>query len=450
MATDGWKKSMGKDLYDVTVIGGGPGGYAAAVRSAELGLRVALVERGDLGGECLNRGCIPTKSMLAASALYRRMRDGASALGVVADNVSFDYSQVLRHRDAVVTRLRMGFGQMIAARKIALFRGTASFASSTMIDIVDNLGAKRSIAFRHAVIATGSAAVLPSILPRSPRIVDSAGFLALTQLPARLLVLGGGVLGCEFATLAAQFGVSVTLVEQCDTILPDLDDDARSLVLESFNSLGVRVRTGTTLADIETDDDGVYGQVGNDEVYGDILLVATGRRPATDGLNLAIADVAADAHGIQVDTRCHTSAPHIFAVGDVTKGSPQVANFATWQGRVAAENSAGNSAECVGVVPSCVFTSPELALAGLTETTAARGGIPVRATKTSFSWNGRALAEGDSRGFVKKVLAVSDGRLVGVEIAGPHASELIASVAAAICGTCPPPHPSLSESAFLA
>ena len=437
---------MENDLYDVVVIGGGPGGYAASIRAAELGLRVALVEKAYLGGECLNRGCIPTKAMLAAAGLYHRMCHGASALGVVADDIRFEYGQVIRHRDTVVARLRSGFGLMIAAHKVVLLRGAATFMSPTTLDVAEDSDAHRIISFRHAVVAPGSAAALPSFLPASPRIVDSAGFLALPQLPKSLLVLGGGALGCEFATLAAQFNVSVTLVEQRDTILPDLDDDARALILESFKALGVCVRTDATLSNVEADDDGVYGQIGDEEVYGDLLLVATGRRPLTDGLNLSAAGVFADPDGISVDVQCRTSVPHIFAVGDVTRGSPMLANFATWQGRVAAENIAGHSAECVGAVPSCVFTLPEVAVAGLTETQAARTGVAVRTVRSHFSWNGRALAEGESCGFVKNLYAVDDGRLLGVEIAGPHASEFIAAAAAEICGTCPPPHPTLCES----
>ncbi len=439
---------MERDLYDVAVIGGGPGGCAAAVRAAELGLRVALVEKADLGGECLNRGCIPTKSMLAAAGLYSRMRREAAALGVVADNVRFDYGQVLRHRDEVVARLRTGLGQMIAARRIDLFHSMASFAAPTVLEMADGTGAHRALSFRHAVVATGAVAAPPPFLPESTRIVDSTGFLALARLPASLLILGGGVLGCEFATLAAQFGVSVTLVEQQDAILPDLDDDARALALSSLKSLDVRVRTGSTLTDVETDADGVYGQAADEEVYGDILLVATGRQALTAGLNLAAAGVVAAPGGIPVDGHCRTSAPHIFAVGDVTRGSQRLANAATWQGRIAAENIAGHSAECVGAVPYCVFTVPELAAAGHTETTAARAGIAVRTTKIPFSWNGRALAEDAGRGFVKRIYAEKDGRLVGVEIAGRHASELIASAATEICGTCPPPHPTLCESAL--
>ncbi len=438
---------MGTDHFNVAVIGGGPGGYAAAVRLAELGRRVALVERGDLGGECLNRGCIPTKAMLAASGLYRRTL-GASEFGVIADNVRLDYGQVLRTRDATVSRLRGGVAQMLAARRVEVVRGAAVFTSPATLEVADGRGAKREISFDHAVVATGSAAVIPSFLPASPRIVDSSGFLALESLPSSLLILGGGALGCEFATMAAQFGSSVTIVEQRETILPGVDDDARALLLESFAALGVRVVTGATLADVEADADGVYGTAGAEEVFGDILLVATGRRACVDGLNLAAAGVVADAEGIPVDGQCRTSSTRVFAVGDVTRGGPQLANWATMQGLVAADVICGKNTKCRPSVPFCVFTAPEIAVAGLTETAARGAGIAVRTEKSSFAWNGRALAEGDSRGFAKRLYALSDGHLVGVEIAGPHASELIMAAAAEICGDCPPPHPTLCETAF--
>ncbi len=437
---------MDAEHFDAVVIGGGPGGFAAAARMAERGLRVALVERDALGGECVNRGCIPTKAMLAASGLYRRML-GSAGLGVVADGVSFDFGRLIPNRDAAVSRLRGGVAQVLASRKVALVRGVASFASPAEIEVSDAAGARRSLCFKNAVIATGSEAVMPESLPRSQRIVDSAGFLAMNALPAQLLVLGGGALGCEFATMAAQFGSSVTLVEQRDAILPGIDDDARVLVLESLAALGVRVVTGTSLADVEADADGVYGSAGEEEVYGDVLLVAAGRRARVHGLRLDAAGVAVDADGIAVDARCRTSAPSIFAVGDVTRGGPRLANRATMQGFVAADAICGAQSECADNIPQCVFTSPEIAVAGLTEQAAASAGIAVRVDKTPFAWNGRALAEGEGGGFAKRVYSSSDGRLLGVEIAGPRASELIASAASAICMGCPPPHPTLCETA---
>ena len=433
--------------YDVAVVGCGPGGFAAATHAAELGRRVVLVEADALGGECLNRGCIPTKAMLAASGLYRRMLD-AAAMGLNADNVRFDYGAVLRNRAAVVSRLRTGVRQVLAARKVEVVQGLASFASPHALMVTDRTGQIRTIGFDSAVIATGSAAVRPAFLPESPRIVDSDGFLALESLPKSLLILGGGALGCEFATLAAQFGSTVTLVEQQDAILPEVDDDARALLLESFAALGVRVIAGAALRDVEADADGVYGIAGEEEVYGDILLVATGRQPRIDGLVLEAAGVEADADGIRVDAQCRTSAGNIFAVGDVTRGGPKLANWATHQGFVAAETIAGRPVACAASVASCVFTTPEIAVAGLTETMAARAGFAVRTAKSAFAWNGRALAEGEGRGFAKKVFAASDGRLVGVEIAGAHASELIAQAAAELCGNTPPPHPTFSEALF--
>ncbi len=433
--------------YDVAVVGGGPGGYAAAVRAAELGRRTALVEVDALGGECLNRGCIPTKSMLAASGLFHRMR-GSTEIGIVADNVRFDYGAVIHHREALVSRLSSGIRQVLAARKVEIVHGRASFASPRELTVTVNTGAMRLIGFTHAVIATGSVAMRPSLLPKSPRIVDSTGFLALDTLPSSLIILGGGAIGCEFATLAAQFGSAVTLVEQADAILPDIDDDARSLLLDSLASLGVKVLTGTTLRDVEADGDGVYGTAGDIEVFGDILLVATGRRPNIDGLGLEAAGIVADSDGIPVDAQCRTSAANVFAVGDVTRGSPRLANWATMQGVVAAETIAGLKASCGEFIPSCVFTNPEIAVAGFTETMAARSGIAVRTAKGYFAWNGRALAEGEGRGFVKRVYDKDSGRLVGVEIAGPRASELIAQASVEICGNATPPHPTFSEVLF--
>lgn len=430
--------------YDVIVIGGGPGGYSAAVKAAELGKRVALVEGDALGGVCLNRGCIPTKAMLASSGLFQQVRK-ARAFGVVTDGARVDYPAVMKRRDGVIAHLASGLRFLLASKKITIIPGRASFVSPEAVSVTGADGQMQLLSFGAAVIATGSAPVRPSFLPDSPRILDSDGFLKLETLPQNLLILGGGVIGCEFATMAAQFGASVTIVEMAPGILPAVDADVRRVLMDAFGELGVKVIVGAALEDVEADENGVYGMAGDEEVFGDVLLVAAGRRPVTEGLRLAEAGVAFGPRGIAVDEHCRTSVQQIYAAGDVADGSSQLAHGAMEQGRVAALNICGGEATCAGMVPACVFTDPEIALAGLTEEAAAKAGIRVRAEKSFFAHNGKACASGETRGFVKKIFRDDNGALAGVEIVGLHATELISAVAGEVCPGFPLPHPTLAE-----
>ena len=417
------------EQFDVVVIGAGPGGYPAAIRVAQRGASVAIVERERLGGTCLNFGCIPTKALIASAETFFRVRH-AKSLGVSVSGAAVDYAAMIDRKDRVVAQLRNGVKQLLTANGVKQFAGAAAFKdrNTIAIDGETTVGAKKTI------VATGSTSATPDFLPKHQRIVDSRSFLSLTRLPASMIVLGGGYIGCEIASMAAMLGVKVVIVELLADILNPLDADLRGEVRGHMEkALGVRVLTGRPLADISADGDGVRGVVGDEALTADLLLNAVGRRPATDGLNLGAAGLTTNERGfIETDACCRTKAATIFAVGDVA-GKTQLAHFATAQGLAAAENAVGRRPRAhPTLVPNVIFTSPEVATVGLSEAEAAAENRVVRIGKFRFSGLGKALAAGETAGFVKWIADADSDQLLGAAAAGPHATELIAAATTAI------------------
>ncbi len=415
--------------FDVVVIGAGPGGYPAAIRAAQLGASVAIVERERLGGTCLNFGCIPTKALIASAELFSRIRY-AERMGVKVNGASVNYPAMIDRKDKVVAQLRGGVKQLLTANGVKQFAGTAAFKDRNTIAIDGEtlIGAKKTI------IATGSTSATPDFLPQHERIVESKSFLSLNSLPASLLVLGGGIIGCEIASMAAMLGVKVVIVELLADILMPLDADLRGEVRGHMErTLGVRVLTGRPLADISADRDGVRGAFGDEALRADLLLNAVGRKPVTDGLNLDSAGLTTNERGfIETDAYCRTKAATIFAVGDVT-GKTQLAHFATAQGLVAAENAVGmKPRRHATLVPNVIFTSPEVATVGLSEFEARAQSRAVKTGKFRFSGLGKGLAAGETTGFVKWIADAVSEQLLGAAAVGPHATELIAAAATAI------------------
>ena len=417
------------ERFDIVVIGAGPGGYPAAIRAAQLGASVAIVERDRFGGTCLNYGCIPTKSLIASAEAFAHVRD-AKAFGVSVSGASFDYAAMVSRKDKVVDQLRGGVKQLLAANGVKSFVGAASFKDRETIAIegAETIGAKR------VIIATGSTSATPGFIPQHERVVESRAFLALDRLPKSMIVLGGGFIGCEIASMAAMLGVKVTIVELLADILMLLDADLRGEVRAYMEkALGIRVLTGKPLTNIAADAKAVRGRCGDETVEAELLLNAVGRRPVTDGLNLAAAGLEANTRGfIDADDYCRTKAATIFAIGDVT-GKTQLAHYATAQGIVAAENAVRSKPRRhATLVPNVIFTAPEVATVGMSEAEAAAAGRAVRTGKFRFAALGKGLAAGEPSGFVKWIAEAGSERLIGAAAVGPRATELIATATTAI------------------
>jgi dihydrolipoamide dehydrogenase len=421
------------EKFDVVVIGGGPGGYPAAIRAAQLGASVALVEKEALGGTCLNWGCIPTKTLIASSDLYARMRH-AGSLGLKTGKTGYDYAAMTARKDSVVKTLRGGVEQLLKANGVTVFTGTASFEARNRIAVTGGKAAT-TIEADKVIIATGATSAVPGFLPSSKRILESRAFLDLTELPRKLIVLGGGVIGCEFACMAAQLGVQVTVVEMLDDILMVIDKDVRQELRRHMEgALKIKVMTGEAMADIEVAEDGVSGTVGKKTVRADMMLVSIGRRPVTDGLALERAGLETNERGfIETGTDGRTRRAGIYAIGDVTAGTTQLAHAATAQGVAAAENAVlGTRNPASPLVPACIFTAPEIGSVGLSEAQALERGQDVRVGKFTFNALGKALAAGETDGFVKWVADPVTDRLLGAQAVGAHATELISQATLAI------------------
>ncbi|MBA4387984.1 MAG: dihydrolipoyl dehydrogenase [Verrucomicrobia bacterium] len=440
--------------FDVVVIGGGPGGYPAAIRAAQLGASVALVEKEALGGTCLNWGCIPTKTLIASSDLFARIGHAAE-LGIKADKIGYDYGAMSKRKDEVVAKLRGGVGMLLKGNGVKVFTGTASFVSRNRLS-VQGEGGETILEAKNTIIATGAVSAVPGFLPKHERVIESRKFLERTGLPASLIILGGGVIGCEFACMAAQLGVKVTVVEMLEDVLMILDADVRrELRGHMEKKLGIRVLTGKPLEKIEAGAKSVKGKFGDETVEGDLLLVAIGRRPYTEGLGLEKIGIEKNKAGfIDVDDYGQTKAATVYAIGDVN-GRTQLAHAATSQGVTAAENAiTGKRKKMESLIPACIFTSPEIGSVGMTEQQAKEKGIEYKTGKFMFGGLGKAMAMGETGGFIKWIAKAGTDQLLGAHAVGPHATELISEAVVAIraeltvqeLGRTVHCHPTLSES----
>jgi dihydrolipoamide dehydrogenase len=425
------------EMFDVAVIGAGPGGYPAAIRAAQLGASVAIVEKEQWGGTCLNWGCIPTKALIAAADTFARIRH-AEAYGIKVTGASVDYAAMIGHKNKVVRQLQAGIKQLLTANGVKQFTGLASFKDRNTINVTGtgtaNDAPAQTLTAKKVIIATGSTSVMPGFLPRHERVVESRGFLDLQQLPGSMIVLGGGFIGCELACMAAMLGTKVTIVELLEDILLLLDADVRREVRTYMEKqLGIRVLTGKALEKVQANGEGVTGNFGEEVLKADLLLSAIGRKPVTDGLLPQNAGVKVTERGfIEADDCCRTNVATIFAIGDVT-GKIQLAHYATAQGIAAAENAVhGKPHQHDTIVPNVIFTAPEVGTAGLSEAEAKKLGRAVKTGKFRFAGLGKALAVGETTGFVKWIADATTGQLLGAAAVGPHATELISEATTAI------------------
>lgn len=442
------------DKYDIAVIGGGPGGYPAAIRAAQLGAKTILIEKEFAGGTCLNWGCIPTKTLIAASAFYAKCRN-AELPGIKISGMTLDYKSVAAHKNQVVTKLRTGISQLLKANKVDFVNAAASFGGRNLLILKENNGRENRIEAKFIIIAAGCTSAVPAFLPPSDRILESRAFLGLEELPGRLIVLGGGIIGCEIGCMAAQMGSEVTVVEILEDIMNTLDRDLRGEVRKHMEqNLKIRILTGKPLEKITCGPNGVKGVCGGETIEGDMILCAAGRVPASAGLGLEQCGLKPNSKGfIESDQECRTKAANVFAVGDIN-GKYQLAHAATAQGVLAAESALGKRRSFKKqVVPSCIFTTPEIGTVGLGEQEAKNRGLNVITGKFHFAALGKALAAGETAGFVKWIADPATGQLLGAGVVGAHATELIAEAALAIqseqtfeeLGRTIHAHPTMSE-----
>lgn len=420
--------------FQLIVIGSGPGGYVAAVRAAQLGLRTACVEKSPtLGGTCLNVGCIPSKALLQSSHSYAWVQSGAKEQGVNVSGVDYDFPLMMKRKETIVKGLVDGVASQFKAAGVVRIEGEASFISSNEIEVAG----KRYTA-DHFLIATGSE---PSPLPFLPFdekiVVSSTGALSLSGVPKKLTVIGGGVIGVELASVYRRLGSEVTVVEMMDTLTPGMETALSKQLLLSLKKQGIAFFLGAKVTGAEIRGDGAAIQFTHDGqqqvLDGDVVLVAVGRRPFTRGLALDKAGVDVGPKGlVPVDGMFRTAQKHIFAIGDVIEG-PMLAHRASHEGVAVAEILAGKDPHIDYItIPNVVYTHPEVASVGLSESEAKTAGIDVSIGTSYFRANGRARCLGDTEGFVKVVGDKKTGRLLGVHIIGPQASELITEAVVAL------------------
>ncbi|MGH8973657.1 MAG: dihydrolipoyl dehydrogenase [Acidimicrobiia bacterium] len=456
---------MGDVDTELVVLGAGPGGYSAAFRAADLGLRVTLVERWPvLGGVCLNVGCIPSKALLHAARVIAETKE-MSEHGLVFGDPEIDLARLRAWKDTVVTRLTGGLAGLAKQRKLNVVTGDGRFTSPNELEVTAGDGFRTTIAFGQAIIAAGSEPVpLPFMPEGDPRVIDSTGALELSRIPERLLVVGGGIIGLEMATVFAAFGSAVTVVELLDQIIPGADPDLVKPLLTRIRRsyehvfLGTRVTAvaDRSAAGLEVTLDGSDAPA---TAIFDQILVAVGRRPNGRAVGADAAGVHVDERGfIPVDKQMRTNVGHVFAIGDVV-GQPMLAHKATHEGHVAAEVAAGRSSFFdARVIPSVAYTDPEVAWVGTTETEARAAGV--KYGKAVFPWaaSGRSLSIGRDEGLTKLLFDETTERVIGCGIVGPSAGDLISEVALAIelgadaadLALTVHPHPTLSETVGLA
>jgi dihydrolipoamide dehydrogenase len=445
---------------DVLVIGGGPGGYSAAFRAADLGQRVILVERdATLGGVCLNVGCIPSKALLHVAAVTEEAVRLA-AHGISFGAPTFDLEKLRTFKAGTVRRLTDGLAQMARQRKVEVLRGTGRFAGPNAVSVALHDGGMRDITFASAIVAAGSAPVALPMLPDDPRVVNSTGALELPFVPRRLLVIGGGIIGLEMATVYSALGARVDVVERLPNLLEGVDRDLVAVWTKRNAHRFDRIRTGAEVAAADATPDGIAVMLAGEaeaQTY-DLVLQAAGRRPNGATLGLDKAGVALDGGFVPVDAQMRTNVPHIFAIGDCV-GQPMLAHKAVHQGHVAAEAAAGHKAGFdAAIIPSVAYTDPEIAWVGLTETAARAAGRAVEVGRFPWAASGRAIANGADYGLTKLLFDGETKRIVGGAIVGPSAGDMIGEVALAIemgadatdIGRTIHPHPTLGETIGLA
>ena len=457
--------------YDMVVLGAGPGGYSAAFRAADLGLKTAIIERyASLGGVCLNVGCIPSKALLHVAAVIEEAEHVDTA-GIVFAKPTVDVDALRKHKDGVIGKLTGGLAGMAKARKVDVIRGYGSFLDPHHLEVEettgsaqDKTGAKKVVKFKHCIIAAGSAAVHLPFIPRDPRIVDSTGALELRQVPQKMLVIGGGIIGLEMATVYSTLGARIDVVEMLDGLMQGPDRDAVKVWEKQNAHRFDKIMLKTKTVGVEARDDGLYVKFEGEgapaePVKYDMILQSAGRSPNGKKIGAEKAGVIVGERGfIPVDAQMRTNVPHIFAIGDIV-GQPMLAHKAVHEAHVAAEVAAGHKAAFdATVIPGVAYTHPEVAWVGYTEAQAKAEGKKVETAKFPWAASGRAIANGADYGFTKLIFDAETHRVIGGTIVGPSAGDMIGEVCLAIemgadavdIGKTIHPHPTLGETVGMA
>lgn len=427
--------------FDIAIIGAGPGGYVAAIYGARLGARVALIEKDREGGTCLNRGCIPTKALVRTTEVYKTLQE-ANRYGCVADNVRVDYRRAVSRKDRVVGGLVKGVQSLLAKGGVTVLKGVGQFVDAHTIKVIQ-AGEETLVYARHVIIATGSEpAWLPIPGARLDFVMDSTQALELEELPESLVIIGGGVIGMEFAFIFGRLGVNVTLIEYLDEVLALLDSDLTQDAVRNLRMAGVKLHTGSKVTSMEAAPEGGalvhFESVATGEampsVKAEKVLMAVGRRPFLGDLGAREIglELQSKGGGVAVNDLMQTNIEHIYAIGDVI-GGMMLAHVASHQAIVAISNIMGQKHRMdYRAVPNAIFTDPEIATVGLSEREAEVHGLEIKVGRFPFAGNGKALALGNSRGFVKLIADAETGILVGGAVVGPGATDLIAEITLAV------------------
>ncbi len=420
---------------ETIVIGAGPGGYVAAIRAAQLGQKVMIVEKENIGGICLNVGCIPSKALITAGHHYHKAQH-LDVFGINVPQIDVDFSKVQVFKEGVIKKLTDGVRTLLKGNKIEVVKGSATFIDTHTVRVSSGEG-EQTISFRNAIVATGSSPIDLPFLKFSDRIIDSTNALNLTKIPRSLIVVGGGVIGIELAGAYANFGSKVTILEGQNDILSGMDSKITSIIKRNMKKKGIEIFANTYIK--EGKEVGEIVEVKfeiNDEektLQSEYLLLSIGRKPNTDEIGLEQIGVEKEENGlIKTDRQCRTTVPNIFAIGDIVAG-PMLAHKASYEGKIASEVIAGKKSIIdYTCIPAVVFSEPEIAVIGETEESAKEKGIAIQSAKFPFAANGRAIALDETDGFVKLIVREDNDIVIGGQIIGAGASDMIAEITLAI------------------
>ncbi|NMA90375.1 MAG: dihydrolipoyl dehydrogenase, partial [Amphibacillus sp.] len=420
---------------DTLVVGAGPGGYVAAIRAAQTGQKVTIVDKGALGGVCLNVGCIPSKALIEAGTRYSQAKN-SEEMGIITKEVSVDFEKVQEWKAGIVNKLTSGVESLLKGNKVDIVKGEAYFVDRNTVRIMDDKSSQ-TYTFKNCIIATGSTPIEIPSFKFSDRILDSTGALALKEIPKKLVVIGGGYIGTELGAAYSDFGTEVTILEGASEILSGFEKDMTAVLKRNLKKKNVQIITNAMAKSSEETDTGVkvtYEAKGKEEtIEADYVLVTVGRYPNTREIGLEEVGIELDERGlVKIDKQCRTNIDNIYAIGDIVAGPP-LAHKASYEGKIAAEAIAGEKSEIdYNGIPAVMFAAPEIASVGYTEAEAKEAGFDVKASKFPFAANGRALSLANTDGFVRLVTRKEDGLILGGQVVGANASDIISEIGLAV------------------